>query len=554
VTSAAPSPPGSDVVGLVEAARDGDERAFAQLYDRLAPGIFDHLLLLTRNRATAEDLVQQTFLEAWAGLGSLRDSASVRSWVYSIAHRAGCRQLHASAAPLPLDEVPDLEAPVPGPEDAVISDDAARLVWTAAASLEPQHQEALSLSLRHGLTYREVGEVLGLSAARANDLLVRSREALGRAVQSVLVTRSSAACQELREMAPAGSGSLSAQQRRTVDYHLRHCPACRALACQLTRPEELFGTIVLAALPTGARHAPVLPPAGSPSMHLAAAHSAGFGTGATSPRPYWRRWGSVNRPPLLVGGAAIALLVAGISVTTIGPLAPSPAPSITTTAQLDNATLWEDGLEDLASLRSYLITDSSQAPQLDVIAYNITVGPPGSWFGTVTSEYDPGVPITLADLNGEYYVRGNANLVAATTTAVTAFTTAEAQDLGDRWVDVTGQSAPGTFTLFSAGDSAAEAGEPGGGFIPSAAAYAYDPSMISRTRTTWDGQPVYQLSVDDPGAGNPKVDVTTGPTPYLVEATSSSEIIQIGHLNEKVTWPDVSGAITWAQLTGSPSP
>ena len=510
VASADPLSPGSDIGGLVDAARHGDQRAFAQLYDQLAPGIFDHLLLLAGNRATAEDLVQQTFLEAWAGLGSLRDPASVRSWVYSIAHRAGCRQLHAKAAPLPLDEVADLEAPVPGPEDAVISHDAARLVWTAAASLEPQHREALSLSVRQGLTYREVGEVLGLSAARANDLLVRSREALGRAVQSVLVTRSSAACQELREMAPAGGGPLSADQRRTVDYHLRHCSACKALAAQLTRPEELFGTIVLAALPASARHAA---PAPAPA-HLAAAHSPGPASGTVSPRPRWRPWSPVNRPVVLAGGAAVALLVAGISVATIRPLAPAPSPSVTPTAQLDNLTLWEDGLADLAGLHS---------------------------------------PITLAILNGQSYVQGNANLLAATTTPVTAFTTAEAKTLGDRWVDVTGQSGPGTFTLFSAADDGATASSLRE-WLPAANIYAAGPSSISRMRTTWDGQPVYHLSAPDVSGGTASVDVTTGPTPYVVEATAYSDTFQIANLNEKVTWPNVSGAITWQQLTGSSSP
>src|ERR1035441_6147503 len=54
-----------------------------------------------------------------------------------------------------------------GPEDVAISEDAARLVWFAAASLEPQHREALNLSVRHGLTYREAGGVLGLRPARA---------------------------------------------------------------------------------------------------------------------------------------------------------------------------------------------------------------------------------------------------------------------------------------------------------------------------------------------------------------------------------------------------
>jgi RNA polymerase sigma-70 factor (ECF subfamily) len=549
VASADPLSPGSDIGGLVDAARHGDQRAFAQLYDQLAPGIFDHLLLLAGNRATAEDLVQQTFLEAWAGLGSLRDPASVRSWVYSIAHRAGCRQLHAKAAPLPLDEVADLEAPVPGPEDAVISHDAARLVWTAAASLEPQHREALSLSVRQGLTYREVGEVLGLSAARANDLLVRSREALGRAVQSVLVTRSSAACQELREMAPAGGGPLSADQRRTVDYHLRHCSACKALAAQLTRPEELFGTIVLAALPASARHAA---PAPAPA-HLAAAHSPGPASGTVSPRPRWRPWSPVNRPVVLAGGAAVALLVAGISVATIRPLAPAPSPSVTPTAQLDNLTLWEDGLADLAGLHSYTVTASMPSQDIDVIAYDITVGPQGDWFGTVTSKYDPGVPITLAILNGQSYVQGNANLLAATTTPVTAFTTAEAKTLGDRWVDVTGQSGPGTFTLFSAADDGATASSLRE-WLPAANIYAAGPSSISRMRTTWDGQPVYHLSAPDGSGGTASVDVTTGPTPYVVEATAYSDTFQIANLNEKVTWPNVSGAITWQQLTGSSSP
>jgi hypothetical protein len=73
-------------------------------------------------------------------------------------------------------------------------------------------------------------------------------------------------------------------------------------------------------------------------------------------------------------------------------------------------------------------------------------------------------------------------------------------------------------------------------------------------RTTWDGQPVYHLSAPDGSGGTASVDVTTGPTPYVVEATAYSDTFQIANLNEKVTWPNVSGAITWQQLTGSSSP
>ncbi len=74
-------------------------------------------------------------------------------------------------------------------------------------------------------------------------------------------------------------------------------------------------------------------------------------------------------------------------------------------------------------------------------------------------------------------------------------------------------------------------------------------STFSRTRTTLDGQPVYQLSAD-----GETWDVTTGAIPYLLRAATSYESIEFGHLDDKVPWPDLSGAITYQQLTGSPSP
>ncbi len=253
---------GRDLAGIVDAARQRDQDAFAELYRRLAPGIFDHILVLVGDRGTAEDILQQTFLDAWRGLATLREPDRVRGWLFGIARHLA--QDHLRSRPVlaaPLEDAPELESREPGPETLAISGDAERLVWDAAAALEPQHREALSLSLRQGLTYREIGDALGLRPARAGDLLVRAREALGRAVQLLLVARSSASCVSLKVLAPQGATSLTVEQRRAVDHHLRACPACRALASRLTRPEELFGTIVLAALPPGAQHPPVLPPA-----------------------------------------------------------------------------------------------------------------------------------------------------------------------------------------------------------------------------------------------------------------------------------------------------
>ena len=533
----------SGLGALVQAAREGDEDAFSDLYRRLAPGVFDYLVVLTGDRTAAEDLVQQTFLDAWQSLASLQDPAKVKAWVYALARHAGQDHLRSRGAAAFLEAIPEPAVGEPGPEDVAISDDAARLVWSAAASLEPQHREALNLSLRHGLTYREIADVLGLRAARAHDLLIRSREALGRAVQLLLVARNSASCPDLRVLAPRGTGPLTVEQRRAVDHHLRLCPTCRALAFQLTRPEELFGAIVLAALPTSVQHAPAVPSMGLWPAKLAAAHSAG--TGAASPRPWLRRprWGAVNRHTLLASGVAVALAVAGISVATIRPWAPPPATSSGATSQLDDATLWDEAIQDLGDLHSYTVSYSNTVAISDVVAFDLSVGPPGSWFGTATSVESPGLPITLADLDGHYYLRGNANLVSVASDYF--LTTSQAQTLGDGWLDVSdagGEDSVMLGLLDMAADPSVSVDE----LLPATLSYG---STISRTRTTLDGQPAYQLSAD-----GETLDVTTGATPYLLRAATSSESIEFEHLDDKVTWPDVRGAITYQQLTGSPSP
>ena len=361
----------------------------------------------------------------------------------------------------------------------------------------------------------------------------------------LLVARSSASCPDLRMLAPRETGPLTVEQRRAVDDHLRLCPTCRALAFQLTRPEELFGAIVLAALPTSAQHAPAIPSMALGPAKLAAAHSAGTGSGAASTHPWLRRrrWGAVNRHALLAGGVAVALAVAGISVATIPPWAPPPATSSGPTSQLDDATLWGEAIQDLGGLHSYTVLYSSAVAISDVEALDLAVGPPGSWFGTATSVDAPGVPITLADLDGQYYVRGNANLVSVASDYF--LTTAQAQALGDGWLDVTLAGGEGS-VMSGVLDSAAN---PPLGIDILLPPMPSDGAIISRTSTTVDGQLAYQLSAD-----RETVDVTTGTIPYLLRAVTSSESIEFGHLNAKVTWPDVSGAITYQQLTGSPSP
>src|SRR5690348_9425794 len=71
-------------VGLVELAREGDQEAFATLYDDYKFDIYGYLAGLV-GTAEASDLMQDTFIKAFTKLTTLQDTSKFASWLYHIA-------------------------------------------------------------------------------------------------------------------------------------------------------------------------------------------------------------------------------------------------------------------------------------------------------------------------------------------------------------------------------------------------------------------------------------------------------------------------------------
>src|SRR2546429_6986616 len=84
---------------LVASAQRGDRPAFAVLVERYWERLYRWLYHLTHNRHAAEDLSQEAFLKALAGLESFRDGSNFKAWLFRIAYngfvnqaRKVCRQ------------------------------------------------------------------------------------------------------------------------------------------------------------------------------------------------------------------------------------------------------------------------------------------------------------------------------------------------------------------------------------------------------------------------------------------------------------------------------
>lgn len=159
------------------------ERTFSALYDAYADRVYRFCLRLCGgSEADAEDLAQEVFVAAHAGLERFEGRSSVATWLYRIAVYRWRRLRDSRAWQVPAVSLDD------GPEPASTQNDPARAglarlsLEGALAGLSPDLREAFLLVKAEGLTYREAAEVLGAPQgtiqSRVHDAVLRLRSAL----------------------------------------------------------------------------------------------------------------------------------------------------------------------------------------------------------------------------------------------------------------------------------------------------------------------------------------------------------------------------------------
>ena len=142
-----------------------DPKALAELYDRYGGLVFRLILRMVRNKGTAEDLVQETFLRVWnrvAGFDS--DRGAVGPWLLAVARNRAIDYLRSqgrraeSSMELNETENPALFADVPVDP---LHFDLARHVARALEQLARPQREAIELAYFEGMSQTEIAERMG---------------------------------------------------------------------------------------------------------------------------------------------------------------------------------------------------------------------------------------------------------------------------------------------------------------------------------------------------------------------------------------------------------
>ncbi|HUB08512.1 MAG TPA: sigma-70 family RNA polymerase sigma factor [Myxococcales bacterium] len=142
----------------------GDQWALRALYDRYASRLTALALRSLGNRGEADEIVQETFVEAWKRAREFDPSrGSVGAWLTTIARTRAIdrlRSLSASKRAATASAAEPLPSPVNPGEEAAQRQAAAR-VRAALATLPAEQREALELAYFEGLSHREIAERTG---------------------------------------------------------------------------------------------------------------------------------------------------------------------------------------------------------------------------------------------------------------------------------------------------------------------------------------------------------------------------------------------------------
>lgn len=245
---------------LVEAARSGDEDAFARLVDRYLERCWNVAWRILHDRDRAADVAQEAMTAAWQQLDTLSSPGSFGGWVLRISRNRALNRLEHERRAVPVDEDRHLEPTdrlvmAAGPEERHERNEAADLVWGAAAALGERDASVLDLHLRHGLEPGELAEELGVTPNNAHQVVFRLRNRLGGAIRAyVLWNHGDPRCDELaRLLSTKGATSFGPATMRAIERHASDCATCERDRDSVLAPAALFGAVPLAAMPAELR-------------------------------------------------------------------------------------------------------------------------------------------------------------------------------------------------------------------------------------------------------------------------------------------------------------
>lgn len=162
---------------LVAKAKEGDADSFAMLYEHIAPNLYRTALYTLGNAHDAEDVVSETFMEAFHGIAKLRDDGAFAPWIYKILSARCKRKIKEYIKGrnyFDIDSLLDLDDGKDLGDEVIQRSD----LLHALEELTASERQIIALAVIEGYTTKDTAKILGLPHGTVSSKLFRTLKKL----------------------------------------------------------------------------------------------------------------------------------------------------------------------------------------------------------------------------------------------------------------------------------------------------------------------------------------------------------------------------------------
>ena len=196
---------GREDARLAKSCRQGDVEAFSLLVSKYQDSVYNIACRMVGDREEARDIVQETFMKAYRAIDTFDSKRPFRSWLYGIGTNTAIDHLRRGAKvnDISIDaafsptvredgavatgvgaEPPDPRAD--SPEDVTVTRETQEIVQGAVCRLPENYRAVIVLHHLEGMTFGEVGKVMGVPRNTAKTWAHRARGMLCEALEGVM--------------------------------------------------------------------------------------------------------------------------------------------------------------------------------------------------------------------------------------------------------------------------------------------------------------------------------------------------------------------------------
>ncbi len=178
--------PDAVVLGIITAARRGDAAAQAELFARHHPRVARHILRMTGDAASVDDLVQEVFVAAFGSLGSFRGESQFDTWLHTITSNKvrnwwDARRRREARERRAVFEA-DRDAAATGPDETLEQRQQLQAFYTALGELPDKLREAFTARAIEHMSLEDASALLGVPISTLSYRTRRAEELLCQAL------------------------------------------------------------------------------------------------------------------------------------------------------------------------------------------------------------------------------------------------------------------------------------------------------------------------------------------------------------------------------------